>query len=145
MLKSPGSFLLLSLTLSAGLLLIPVSRRAAAAPRPIYDVTGHWSGTAQSAQGGSAQNVEGQFTASSNHKTFTGTFTVHAQPDNNFTVRGKVSPTGKVTATLIPPPGAQGHSASISGQLTVATDTLQGTFVSKGHGHDHGTFTISKQ
>ena len=116
---------------------------AVAAPKPIYNVTGHWLGTAVSAKDQSTSNLEATFTSiNATNSKFSGTLSVNSNSGSQiFGLKGTVSSKGAFKAALT----ATGSHASLAGKINAATNTITGTFKSNHGGHsDHGTFSITK-
>ena len=116
---------------------------AIAAPKPAYNITGHWLGTSVSAKDQSTSNLEATFTSLNGTNTkFSGTMSVNSNSGSTiFGAHGTVNAKGAVKANLT----YTGTTASIAGKVDAGTNTITGTYKSNQHGHtDHGTFTITK-
>lgn len=114
-----------------------------AAPKSVYNVTGHWLGTSVTSRDQSTSNLEATFTTVNAKNThFSGTLSVNSNSGSQiFGVHGTVNPKGAVKANLT----VTGTKASLAGKIDAGTNTITGTFkVSHGGHSDHGTFTITK-
>jgi hypothetical protein len=128
--------------LGAVLFLSAAGARPATSVPTLYDVTGHWIGTASRPGHGSAgldlTIQAGEGTA------FSGQGVLTTPEENAATIQGTANRTGKFKAQLNAPGAAH---VKLTGKVHPNTNTVTGSFSGKnGHNkHIQGTFQIVKQ
>lgn len=122
---------------------LAASPRSAVAKSTLFDVTGHWTGSATSAQGGTTA-LAADLQANTKGRGFAGTFTVTPSGGSAqvYNVTGKVGAGNKtVTMTLT----ASGKpSVAIAGKLDTTTPKISGNYHVHNKKKDHGTFSITR-
>ena len=113
---------------------------AALAQTGAFDFTGQWTGSATQT-GQSPTTLVADFTAGTNPRTFTGTFT--AGGTDTCTAKGRQLPHKKVVIHLTG--CSNGGNVVVHGKLDPTTQTIAGHFVmTKKHKVKKGTFTLTK-
>jgi hypothetical protein len=130
------------LVLGSVLFLSAAGARPTTSAPALYDMTGHWVGTAIRPGHGSA-GVDLQIVAGPG-SSFEGKGLLTTPEENGASIEGSITRAGKFSAQLDAP--NQAH-IKLKGKIHVNTNTVTGSFRGKNAQHKtiQGSFTITKQ